>query len=90
MISINQIATGFFNNLLDKEDDLYMKRIAICKDCSLYKIDNIFGAVCNSTLYVNTKTGETSRRSLPGFKNGCNCILRSKTRVKEATCPLNR
>jgi len=90
MISINQIATGFFNNLLDKEGDLYSKRITICKDCPLYKIDSIFGEMCNPTLYVNTKTAETSRRSLPGFKNGCGCVLRSKARVKEATCPLNR
>lgn len=47
-MSIQQIAKGFYNNLLSKEEELYQKRIAICRDCSFIKIDKIFGEQCTS------------------------------------------
>lgn len=65
---IQQIAQGFYNNLLNKEDDLYQERIKICRSCNLIKVDKIFGEECSS----------------------CGCILRSKARVIDTNCPLNK
>ena len=90
MSIISQIAKGTVNNLLNKEDELYQKRIKMCRSCKLFKQDKIFGEICNPSLYVNPKTEETSRVFKSGFIHGCGCVLRSKTRVKEAECPLDR
>ena len=45
---VQQIAQGFYNNLMNKEDELYQKRIAICRNCNLIRIDKIFGEECSS------------------------------------------
>lgn len=75
---------------MNKDEDLYKKRIAICHECKLFWKDKLFGEVCNSSLYLNPITNETSKIKLPGFKHGCGCVLASKCRVKEAHCPLNK
>ena len=90
MLPLGQIAEGFTNNILNKEEHLFDKRIRICRDCKLHKIDPIFGEVCNKKLYVNPITDETSNTPKKGFQNGCGCVLASKTRVHRAECPLNR
>lgn len=89
-MSVGQIVTGSVNNILKKKQDLYIKRMLICKQCKLFKIDNIFGAICNSNLYLNPITDEVSTKEKIGYKNGCGCILGSKTRVPESHCPLDK
>ena len=86
---VNQIVTGTINNILNREEELFNKRISICRSCKLHKVDNVFGEICNPRLYMNSNN-ETSTVSKPGFQHGCGCILRSKCRVKDAHCPLNR
>ena len=90
MSVIGQIATGFFNNLTNKEEDLFNERIKLCRSCKLLKEDKIFGEICNSDLYIDPKSGETSTTKKQGFSNRCGCVLRSKTRVKNAHCPIAR
>lgn len=90
MFNIAHIIKGTINNLLHRENELYEKRITICKNCALYKIDKVFGEICNPALYINIETGETSKKDQPGFIGGCGCILKSKCRVKEQKCPLKR
>lgn len=89
-MSINQIAIGTLKNLFNKDEDLYLERIAICHKCKLYKVDKIFGEVCNSSIYLNPKTNEVSPIEKPGFYHGCGCVLGSKCRVKDAECPLKK
>ena len=89
MSIVNQIINGTIKNILNKDDELYQKRIIVCRQCKLIKQDNVFGEICNPQLYMNDQ-GEISHTSKSGFKNGCGCVLRSKTRVKDAHCPLNR
>lgn len=89
MSTVAQIAEGFYNNLLKKKEDLYIKRINICRDCPLLKIDPIFGEVCNPSLYINAK-GETSKTPKSGYIKGCGCVMASKTRVDEAHCVINK
>lgn len=50
MSQFQQIAEGFYNNITNKQQDLYRERIKICRKCKLLKIDDIFGEVCNSKL----------------------------------------
>jgi len=88
--NIGNIAKGFYNNLLGKEEDLYKQRYSICKNCKLLKVDSIFGEICNSTLYLNIVTNVISPIEKEGFKNGCACVIKSKLRVKETNCPLNK
>ena len=90
MSLINKVAQGFFNELMNKETETHTKRMVHCKQCKLLYHDSLFGETCNSELYVNPKTGEVSTTDRPGFKNGCGCIIRSKTRVPDAHCPLGK
>ena len=89
-MEVGQIVKGFTNSALRRERDLDLKRIAICKKCKLYKVDGIFGPVCNSGLYLNPKTDETSRTKKIGFIKGCGCNLNAKTRVPEAKCTVDK
>lgn len=89
-MSLSQIAEGFYNNLKNKEQTLHEERMKICKKCKLLKKDPVFGSVCNSKLYLNVKTDETSLNPQKDFKNGCGCVLSSKTRVPSAHCPLDK
>lgn len=90
MGTVTDIIDGTIKNLLNQNGPLYKERITICRDCKLIKEDTIFGEVCNAALYVNPDTDEVSKTPKPGFLNGCGCILKSKCRVAEAKCPLNR
>lgn len=89
MSAISQIIDGTVKNILNQNEELYNKRITICKTCPLIKTDSVFGEICNPTLYMN-KSGEISKVQKPGFTHGCGCVLRSKCRVNEARCPLDR
>ena len=89
MLQLDKIAEGFYNNLLNKEEELYEKRIVICKKCPLFKITKIFGPICNPALYINDKD-ETSKSLMPGFVKGCGCVLSSKTRLEDAKCIINK
>lgn len=89
MSDISQIAQGFFNNAFKLNDNLYSKRIKICRECPLLKIDSLFGEVCNSALYINSNN-ETSKSPKVGFVKGCGCVMSSKARVDEAHCVINK
>lgn len=89
MSVISQIAEGFFNNVVNKEQALYEKRIEICRKCPLLKEDLIFGEVCTSKLYINNKD-EISKTPKEGFIKGCGCVMASKTRVDKAHCIINK
>ena len=69
-MSIKQIAEGFYNRLVDKEQELYKERIAICKRCAVMKVDDIFGPICSSTMYINPKDGDVSSIKKPGYNRG--------------------
>lgn len=90
MSNINQIVKGTINNILSKEENLYKKRITICKKCKLLTQTKIFGEVCNSKIYLNPNTDEISSEPKLGFKRGCGCVIGSKTRVRESHCPLGK
>lgn len=89
-MSIGQIIEGSINNLAKRQQELFEKRIKICRECKLLRKDVTFGEVCNSRLYLNPKTDEVVRKPQPGFFRGCGCVLGSKTRAKSAKCPAKK
>lgn len=89
-MSVGQIIRGTINNLLNKEEELYTERIAVCHSCKLLAKDKLFGEICNPSIYLNPQTDELSIIEKPGFLAGCGCVIGSKTRVVEAKCPLGK
>ena len=87
---INDIISGHLKNLFNQEEELYKERNKVCKSCPLYKIDNILGEICNSKLYVNLETGQTSNYPKMGYLNGCSCKIDQKARLVYEKCPLEK
>ena len=84
------IIDGHLKELFNKEEDLSKQRVTICKSCPLYKIDSILGELCNSKLYLNPETNQTSTYPRKGYYNGCGCRIQAKSRLISAKCPLNK
>jgi hypothetical protein len=89
-MSLNQIITGTVNNILNREEQLQHDRMLICRNCKLILESRLFGEICNSSLCLNVATNHTSTVEKVGFICGCGCILNSKTRVREAHCPVGK
>lgn len=90
MFGVKQIVEGWVNDVFDKEQELYEKRIKICKECPLYTVDRIFKGKCDGS-----KCWDTINDKLVNFpgKNiicGCGCKMSAKTRLKESKCVLNK
>lgn len=64
---------------------MYEERIKICKQCRLF--DNY---ICNSKLYLNPSTNETSKKDKPFFYRGCGCLLTIKAKNEYAICPCGK
>lgn len=88
-LNFKNIATGFYKNIMNKEEELYNSRIKICKKCPLLKINDIFGMICDPSKYINDKD-EVSKEYKPGFIKGCGCVLSSKTRLQYEQCIINK
>jgi len=88
-MSMKDIIKGHINEVLNKEGDLATARLSICKDCPLMKM-KVYGAVCDSTTYLNPTTNETSYQKKDGFLKGCGCRLEAKTRLPDAKCPVGK
>lgn len=89
-MSITQIVEGTIKNVLNIDTDYSKERLEICRTCKLLKIDPIFGEVCNKHLFLNPVTDNISTHPKIGFLNGCGCVIKSKTKVLNAKCPLNK
>ena len=82
------IIKGHINEVLKKEQDLYLYRIEICKECPLYK-ETPVGPICNPKLYIN-KEGKTSAYKKDGYVRGCSCRLSAKTRLIHGKCIIGK
>ena len=88
-MEIGNIVKGNINRLLGLNKNLYEERIKICKRCPLYKLK--FGEeICNHKLYLNPKTNDVSTEQKDGYIKGCGCLLKSKTPILEAHCPVDK
>ena len=83
-MGVTDIIKGHVNEVLNSNEELFEKRMIICKKCPLYKESNI-GPICNNRLYMD-KENNVSYSPLPGYKRGCGCRLNAKTRLDRAVC----
>lgn len=88
-MSVSQIVEGTLKNIFNIDEELSKERLKVCRKCPLYIKDFELGAICNHRLYINEKD-EVSDRPKVGFKKGCGCLLRAKTRVTNAKCIINK
>lgn len=88
MSQIKNIVQGHINELLSINTDISAERLNICYQCPLYssKLDGI----CNNKLWLNIQTGDVSTIQKDGYKRGCGCRVKAKTRLVNATCPLGK
>lgn len=72
-------------------DDLFESRMAICKKCPLYKIDQKYGPICNNAMYID-KEDKTTVSYTPklGFIKGCGCKLNWKAKNIASHCIVNK
>jgi hypothetical protein len=89
-MSISQIIEGTVKNILNIDSDYAKVRLDVCKRCKLLKEDAVFGKMCNKNIYLNPLTDEISSYPKIGFLNGCGCVIKSKIKVLNAKCPLNK
>ena len=75
------IIKGHINEVLKKEQDLYLYRINICQDCPLFTKTRI-GSLCDKAKYITDENGNTI--------HGCGCRLDAKARLFDEKCVLNK
>lgn len=67
------------------------EKMAICRQCPLYKEDINRGAICNSKLYLSKVDGKTtSMFPRANFVKGCSCNLDHKTKNNNGSCPAGK
>lgn len=87
---VEDIIEGHYNEITNKENELYEKRIAICKKCPLYTVRENIGEICDSKKCWNEK--DQALETYPSNNNicGCGCRLQAKTRLKHSKCVLSK
>lgn len=86
---IGQIIQGHLNELTNKENELYIERIAICRRCPLLTKSPI-GEMCDASKCIDTNTNLITTIPQKGTICGCGCRLSAKTRVPNAKCVLGK
>lgn len=84
------ILQGHINEVLNREEDLSQSRLAICEQCPILKNSVAFGPICDSTKYISPDGSDWDLKPHAGWIRGCGCKLRSKTRLKNAHCIINK
>ena len=87
-MEVKNIIQGHINEVFNINEDISKNRLKICYRCPLYS--NRLGGICNSRLWLNRNTGDVSVIMKPGYIKGCGCRLRSKTRLPNAKCPVDK
>lgn len=89
-MGVSAIIDGHVKEALKQNNSLSERRLAICKTCPIYTETPVLGPICNSRICYNQKTGEIRQVRGDGFKCGCGCRLRAKTRLDYAKCPIGK
>lgn len=87
-MEVKNIIQGHINEVFNINEDISKNRLKICYRCPLYS--NKLGGICNNRLWLNRNTGDVSVIMKPGYIKGCGCRLRSKTRLPNAKCPVDK
>jgi len=84
---VNRVLVAHFNELTGKNKDIGKERMEICNRCPLLTDSSIWGPICNSSLFLNKETMDTSEEAKPGYIRGCGCRLNAKTKDLKSHCP---
>lgn len=84
---LQQIAEGWTNYALGREEELSNERMKICRECPLYNEET---DRCDSKRCYNKETGELNDLPQKGFICGCNCLMKKKTRSVSSKCVLGK
>lgn len=88
-MNIGNIISGHVNEFFGLNKDIMKERLKICKKCPLYS--KKFGTeICNSSLYIDPKTGELSLEYKDGYKRGCGCRIKAKLTILDEKCPIDK
>ena len=87
--SVSDIVAGHFNEITNRENELYETRIEVCKKCPLYS-ESKLGPICDSSKCLNIKTNELVYGPGKDITCGCGCRLNAKLRLKNAKCVLEK
>lgn len=68
------------------DQNLYDERKSICEACFLYKIDKLYGPICDSNKYINSDGTKWSWFRKDGYTRGCGCHMTSKWRNPKSKC----
>lgn len=85
--NVSQILQGWTNDMLGKEQELYDKRMPICKQCPLYNSKN---DRCDASKCLDVKQNKLVSGPGEGIICGCNCYCAKKVRVPNAKCVLKK
>jgi hypothetical protein len=89
-INVKEIAQGWVNDALNREEELYKHRLPICKQCPLYNPKGALGAVCDSKKCYNPQTEDLVTYPKTDYICGCGCVLEKAVRVPQKKCALNK
>ena len=85
--TIGQIAEGWTNDFLGKEQELSDMRMKICRKCPLYNKET---DRCDSKKCWDIKQNKLADAPGKDVICGCQCIISKKSRVPNAKCVLSR
>ena len=86
---VGQIAEGWTNRVLNREQELVNKRLPICLKCPLHT-DTIGGGKCDRNKWYNPETKDLSTEYHPGYISACGCPHEAALRVASKKCPLDK
>lgn len=66
--------------------DFAKKRLAICKECLLYKNDPEKGPICNPAKYMSPDGKEISYFKKEGWIKGCGCLINFRVIQQNSKC----
>lgn len=66
--------------------DLAKERLAICKQCLLFKEDPERGMICNPAKYMSPDGKEVSYFRKEGWIKGCGCLIGFRVIRQNAHC----
>ena len=87
-MEVKNIIQGHINEVFNINEDISKNRLKICYRCPLYS--NKLGGICNSRLWLNRNTGDVSVIMKYGYIKGCGFRLRTKARLPNAKCPVDK
>ncbi len=66
--------------------DLAKERLAICKQCLLFKDDPERGPICNPAKYMSPDGKEVSYFKKEGWIKGCGCLINFRVIRQNSHC----